>query len=105
MQPSHEAPAHARARADGCGRRRVRAAAGGAGRVGLCCLKAFILSGLGDILFFCNRKVAATLLEEVLNRMLALKGTEQDLMPINYESLLDSELEDTDFFVLNYPCS
>lgn len=30
MQPSHEAPAHARARADVCGRRRVRAAAGGA---------------------------------------------------------------------------
>lgn len=63
-----------------------------------------VIYGVSDIIFFCNRAVAGAILDGMITRMISLRGTENTLLPIYYERLLSSELEDTDFYILNYPC-
>lgn len=63
-----------------------------------------VLYGVSDIIFFCNREVAGNIFPGLIARMRALRGTENTLLPIHYDRLLASQLEDSDFFVLNYPC-
>ncbi|CAE8610094.1 unnamed protein product, partial [Polarella glacialis] len=59
---------------------------------------------VSDVLFFCNRQVAAALLQNLKRRLLRLKDTDHTLLPIHYDRLLQSELDDTDIHTWNYPC-
>lgn len=57
-----------------------------------------------DAAWFSNREVAEALFERLIWRMLSLAGTDCLLLPIQYQQLLDSDLELSGFGVLNYPC-
>merc|ERR1711879_367127 len=63
-----------------------------------------VVYNIFDIAFFSNRNVARDLLQNVDGRMLSLVGRDRALMPIQYMQILDSDLQDTEFYLLNYPC-
>eukprot|EP00928_Gymnodinium_smaydae_P074680 TRINITY_DN57708_c0_g1_i1.p1 TRINITY_DN57708_c0_g1~~TRINITY_DN57708_c0_g1_i1.p1 ORF type:complete len:411 (+),score=45.09 TRINITY_DN57708_c0_g1_i1:252-1484(+) len=63
-----------------------------------------VVYAVSDAVFLCNRDVASQLLDDILGRMVSFAGTDLDLLPLSVEQLIGSDLEDVDFFLLNYPC-
>jgi len=63
-----------------------------------------VVYAVSDLVFLANREVTELLLGNLLSRLHMLAGTDLSWLPISYEQLLISDLEDVDFFLMNFPC-